>query len=393
MMGADREFSEKAVALKRKKGKENMLDLSYWMPTRLFFGKGCVLAQKDYFKGLGKRCLIVTGKNGAKASGALQDVTDALSANSIAYEIFDEVEQNPLLSTCYRAGNKAKEMQADFLIGIGGGSPLDAVKTIAVFAANDLEPLAVYQTPYPNKPLPFVLVGTTAGTGSEVTPYSVITVDGEENTPGRKKTVKGLWADACFGDPTYTYSLSEKVTLSTALDALSHCLESYFSKKANTISALFATEGTKLILDVFFNLPQNGVFTPKQREQLYTASIYGGLAITQTGTCFAHAMSNFLVEEHGVPHGIACALFLPSFLQWSCEVEGKKADTLLSELDVSASELKDMIENLTDWKPIYLTQTQRNELYDRFVQENKFGTSPGEFTAEDALDLLEELFD
>ena len=370
-----------------------MLDLSYWMPTKIFYGKGCVRENNGYFSSLGKKCLIVTGKSSAKRSGALDDVRCALETNHISYEVFDEVEQNPLLSTCARAGKRAREMGADFLIGIGGGSPLDAVKSAAVFAANDFsDQMEIYRQPYPRKPLPFVLVGTTAGTGSEVTQYSVLTVDGTDGKPGRKKTVKPLFADACFGDYSYTQSLSEQFTIATALDAFCHCIESYFSTKADTLSELYAREGAKLLLDVFLDLPKDGAFTPKQREKLYAASIYGGLAIAKTGTCYCHAMGYFLSEEYGIPHGTACAVFLPSFLKLGCETEGKKADQLLFELDIRLSELCDVVESLTDFTPFPLREEQREELYRLWSSADKFSTSPGEFTIEDAKSLLEEIF-
>ncbi len=370
-----------------------MLNLSYWMPTKIFYGKGCVEENKDYFSSLGKKCLIVTGKSSAKRSGALDDVIRALGAGHISYEIFDEVEQNPLLSTYFRAGEKAKEIGADFLIGIGGGSPLDAVKSAAVFAANDFaDRMEIYQPPYPNRPLPCVLVGTTAGTGSEVTQYSVLTVDTTDGKPGRKQTVKPLFADACFGDYRYTQSLPERFTISTALDAFCHCIESYFSTKADTLSELFAREGAKLLLDVFLDLPKDGQFTPKQREKLYAASIYGGLAIARTGTCYCHAMGYFLSEEYEVPHGTACAVFLPSFLKLGCETEGKKADQLLFELDIRLSELCDVVENLTDFTPFPLSEEQREELYRLWSSSDKFSTSPGEFTIEDAKALMDEIF-
>lgn len=233
-----------------------MFDLTYYMPTKIFYGKGCVNADKSFFSSLGKKCLIVTGKNSAKVSGALDDVLKALQSCEISSEIFDEITQNPLLSVCKEAGDLAKEKGVDFIIGIGGGSPLDAAKAIAVFATNDIAPTKIFEGNYDVPPLPIVLVGTTAGTGSEVTPYSVVMVDTEGGI-ARKRSITNLFATACFCDYSYTCSLDYNFTISTALDALSHCIEGYFSKRADSISDLFAKTGAKLIVDdiELLNLP------------------------------------------------------------------------------------------------------------------------------------------
>ncbi|MGI5960121.1 MAG: iron-containing alcohol dehydrogenase family protein [Massiliimalia sp.] len=369
-----------------------MLDLSYYMPTRIFYGEGCVAAHKEYFAALGKRCLIVTGKHSAKASGALDDVTKALDDEGITYEIFDQIPQNPLLSVCKAGGDAARQMGAEFIVGIGGGSPLDASKAVSVFASNEMAPEQIFDGNYSNAPLPLILVGTTAGTGSEVTPYAVLSVDTQGETVPRKRSVRGLFANACFCDYRYTMTLDYGFTIATALDALSHCIEGYFSKKANTISDEFAKKGAKLIVDVFQDLSGDGTFTRKQREKLYAASIYGGLTITQTGTCYCHAMGYFLTEDYHIPHGIACAVYLPSYLQRGCEVDAQKADALLFELEEPVSSLCSMIENVADFKPLHLTQDEKNALCERWTAVNKFATSPGEFTVDDAMDLVEDLF-
>lgn len=371
-----------------------MLDLSYYMPTNIIYGKDCVKNQKQYFQSLGKRCLIVTGACSAKRSGALRDLTQALEDCHISYEIYDQVSQNPLLSSCVEAGKMVRDTDAEFIVGIGGGSPLDAAKAAAVFATNgQIEPIQIFSEKDRNPPLPFVLIGTTAGTGSEVTPYSVLTVDTEQEAIFRKQTVRNLFAAACFCDYRYTLSLNYSITISTALDALSHCIEAYFSKKANTISDVFAKAGIQLIVDVFRDLSPDMSFTEKQRQKLYAASIYGGLAITKTGTCFCHTMGYFLTEEYQIAHGVACAVFLPAFLRLGCETDSKKGDILLFELEDNLSNLCDMIENLTDFKPFHLTQTQKNDLRDRWSRSNKFTTSPGDFSIADAMDLIDDIFE
>ena len=211
------------------------MDFSFYMPARMLVGDGVVAQNAPLLAGLGTRCLLVTGKNSARISGALEDVTAALDSQGIPWQVFDGIGQNPLLSACHAAGRAAREFGADFLIGIGGGSPLDGAKAAAVYAANpELAPREIYGG-HSVPALPFALVGTTAGTGSEVTRVSVLSDD----ETGRKRSIStpDLYARLSFGDPRrYTASLSRRFTISTALDAVAHAVESYFAKTADPIT-------------------------------------------------------------------------------------------------------------------------------------------------------------
>ena len=192
---------------------------SFSMPTRIVYGTGCVKAEAQRLV-LGKKALIVTGKTSAKASGALDDVLDVLSTE---YVIFNEVENNPRIDTVVRGSQLARESGCDFIIAIGGGSPLDAAKVIGVLAVNNVDPLSLYRDGWLHKPLPVVAIPTTAGTGSEVTQYAVLTIDEEET----KKGLGGpdLFPATAFLDAKYTQSLPQSITVDTAVDALSHLVE------------------------------------------------------------------------------------------------------------------------------------------------------------------------
>ena len=160
------------------------MTLDSYMSAKLVTGSGCVRGSAKELSKLGKVCLIVTGRHSAKVSGALEDVTQTLDANGQQWVLFDEIGQNPRLTDCMAAAQKAISAGADFVLGIGGGSALDAAKCIAVLAANPgMTQAQLYGFHWAKAPLKIVAVGTTAGTGSEVTKVSVIT------TPdGRKKS-------------------------------------------------------------------------------------------------------------------------------------------------------------------------------------------------------------
>ena len=311
------------------------MNLNSFMPVKLVTGAGCVRSSGKELARLGKTCLIITGRTSAKASGALQDVTDTLEGNGQNWVLFDEIGQNPKLTDCMAAAEKAIAAGAEFVLGIGGGSALDAAKCIAVLAANPgMTQAQLYAFDWANKPLKIVTVGTTAGTGSEVTKVSVIT------TPdGRKKSFhhEDIFPALSLGDPNYTMSLPPMVTRATMVDVLAHCAESFFSRSANHISQCYAVEGIRLLLPVFRAMTEKGCenLSYETREALYCASIYGGLAINVTGTCFPHTMGYLLTEGFGIPHGTACAVFQRDFYEYNKAVVPALAAEYLARIGCS----------------------------------------------------------
>jgi len=146
---------------------------SFKMPVNVIQEKECVKNNINIFKQTGTKALIVTGRHSAKACGALDDIEFILNEAGIDYKIFNEVENNPSLETVVKAADIAKKSNIDFIIGIGGGSPIDASKAIAVLAANDIEISDMFKNKF-DRALNIIAVPTTSGTGSEATPYSVL---------------------------------------------------------------------------------------------------------------------------------------------------------------------------------------------------------------------------
>lgn len=289
--------------------------MNFYLKPRLITGKGCIKNNAELIGSFGKRCLIVCGAHGAKKSGALSDVTEVLESLEIEWETYDAIAQNPSLESCLEAGRLANAFKADFIFGIGGGSALDAAKVAGVVASNPkLDEESFYAKNWPEKPIPVLLAGTTAGTGSEVTDVAVLT-----DSRARKHSIhdEKLFSTLSFGDPAHTMSLSKQVTLSTGVDALAHCLESACSKKASDISRAFSAKGISILVKVLAEAAkaEEGSLSFLQREQLYNASILGGLAISITGTVFCHNVGYYFSENKGLPHGIACALFLPELVE------------------------------------------------------------------------------
>lgn len=368
------------------------MELNFFMPAQIVTGKGCVEKNAKLFAKFGKKCLIATGKTSAKKCGALDDVTKALAAMGISYEIYDGIEQNPTYKTCLEASDKAKDFGAEFIIGIGGGSPLDASKAIAVLTAcKDTSEEALFSMEWDSEPLPIIAVGTTSGTGSEVTPVAVIT-----NSKGLKKSFRAAttYPALSFGDASYTMSLSTEFTRSTALDALAHCIEAYFNRTSNDICRTFALKGTKILVEM---LKKTGSIEASNlsfddREALYCASIYGGLAISVAGTCFPHGMGYFLSEQYGIPHGNACAVYLPEFIDHNIKNASADAKDFFAQIGTDREGLIDTIKLNLPKIDVTLSEEKLQELLPRFSDNKSLKKCYGNVDVNVAEDILRKLF-
>ncbi|MBE7022132.1 MAG: iron-containing alcohol dehydrogenase [Ruminococcaceae bacterium] len=313
-----------------------------YIPTRLVIGRGCVKEYAKELSGFGAKALLVTGKSSAEKSGALADMKEALRKGGISWEIFNEVEANPTLETCVKGGQLAKKCGADFVIAIGGGSPMDAAKAIAVFATNEIAPMDIFKADFKTQPLPLICVPLTAGTGSEVTPYSILTVHEIKNKQSFAHPAN--FSRLAFLDPEYLKSMTRETLLDTVADALSHAIESILCKRSTKVSEVYAEAALRRLSSV---IP--GVIAGKpDYEMLLLASSLAGMAISHTGTVIVHSMGYMLTYYKDVPHGRANALLLPGFIRL-CEKH--VPDALQKVLDATGKEnaeaLCDMVKGLT----------------------------------------------
>ncbi len=366
--------------------------MNMYMPTRLITGKGCVSANADKIKALGDAILIITGHSAAKKSGALDDLIAVLDANEQSYALYDGIGQNPKLSDCMEAALVAESLGADAVIGIGGGSPLDAAKCIAVLAANPgITQEVLYSYHWEHTPLPIGAIGTTAGTGSEVTKVAVIT-----NLQGLKKSLNDdrLFPTLSLGDPSYTNTLPELFTKSTAIDALAHCVESYFTRGANEISRCYSVRGIHLLIKEFDKMLQDGFdsINEEDREALYNASIYGGLAIHVTGTCMPHAVGYFLTENHDIPHGTACAQFLPDFLLHNAKADPAYTEEFYKRLHIEEEKLLSLIGQITPQYEICVDEEEIKTLHSRWTDNASIKKIRGEMTADMVDDIIRKKY-
>lgn len=362
-----------------------------YVNSKVISGKNCLYDNVDMLSQFGKKCLIVTSKSGAKKSGALDDAVSALERCGIEYSVFDKITENPLVSTVIEGGKAARDFGADFIIGIGGGSPLDASKAVAICACNpqyDIDGL--YGRKVPSKALPVVLIGTTSGTGSEVTGVSVLTND----KTMQKKSIGGAdcYAALVFADSKYTYSMGYDVTVSTALDAFAHAVEGWFSPKCDEIACVYAKLALPRIYKGLKELCKNETVAEEVRDELYYGSVFAGLELNVCGAAFPHTVGYILTENFGIPHGKACTALMPYFLGKAKRHECEKFHQLLRILGENEAEVINTVKTLTNVKNLGATDNQIEEWCSRFKGKIKnFDNSPGGFTAEEAKEVLKSL--
>lgn len=282
-----------------------------FMPTLVYSEENCV---KNHFKDIaliGEKAMIITGKHSSRSNGSLSDVTEVLEKENISYIIFDDIEENPSVETVMKARELGIREQVDFVIGIGGGSPLDASKAIALMIANpDVTEEVLYQSnPLPY--LPVVCIPTTCGTGSEVTPYAILTLHKQRT---KKSISHKIYPTLALLDARYLKTASRNCLVNTSVDALAHLVESYLNANSNALNRIYSEQGLRVWAEFKDDL-KNDRLTGEDYEKMLRASMIAGMAITHTGTSLPHGLSYPVTYELGVPHGKAVGMFLGGYLE------------------------------------------------------------------------------
>lgn len=312
--------------------------MNYFMPVKTYQEENCVWNHKEELASVGNKALIVTGRNSAKLCGALKDVTDALESQGREYVIFNQIEENPSIETVMEAREFGLKQGADYVIGIGGGSPLDASKAIALMMKNHHRDADLLYSKEPAEALKVVAVPTTCGTGSEVTPYAILTI---HKMRTKASLPHKVFPEIALIDGKYLAAASHQMIANTAIDALGHFIESYCNSRATDYSRMLCSYG----LEVWAR--SKDVIVGKCQAQaedygnLMCASSMAGMAISHTGTSLPHGMSYKITYEKKVPHGKAVGIFLAAYLNGADEAD---QNVILGKLGMkSCEELQDFI--------------------------------------------------
>lgn len=316
---------------------------NYYMPTRVVTGKGCIVANSKLLKTYGKKAMIVTGRSSAKMNGSYHDVLEALTSEGIDHCLYDKVMSNPTVACAYDGAAFAKEQEADFVIAIGGGSPIDAAKAMALLAKQDIDEAELFAGDYSEDVLPLIAIPTTAGTGSEATQYSILTNDRLETKSGLATPL--IFPQIAFLDASYMMSLSVSITVNTTIDALSHAVEGLLSVRSNDISEGLALKSIAMIMKsipLLQEAQESGdvqCMSYETRETLLVASMLAGMVIAQTGTTAVHAMGYSLTYFKDIDHGRANGLLLGHYLRKVAEKNQEVTKKIMDAMGIESVEL------------------------------------------------------
>ncbi|WP_439104431.1 iron-containing alcohol dehydrogenase [Celeribacter marinus] len=283
------------------------------------FGVGC-LAQIGTFAAntIGKRCLIVTDR-GLVATGIVDQARAALRLCAISCDVFHQVEADPSEATVLSAVSQAQAHEYDSIIGLGGGSSLDVAKLVAFLAGTNAKISDIYGVgKAQGVRLPLILIPTTAGTGSEVTPIAIVTTSADEKM-GIVSPV--LLPDIAVLDPSLTVGLPAHITAATGIDAMVHAIEAYASASSNNnpISRTLAREALRLIGGSLLRGVHHGDDL-EARSQLMVGSMLAGQAFANSPVAAVHALAYPIGGRFKVPHGLSNALVLPHVLRFNAAI-------------------------------------------------------------------------
>lgn len=339
--------------------------MQFYCPVKLYEGENVVRAHGAELAALGTKALIVTGRHSAKACGAYDDVAAALDAAGVGHALFDAVEENPSVETVMAGRDLGVAEGADFVIGIGGGSPLDACKAIALMIRHrEADAPYLYDGEAPSDALPVVCVPTTCGTGSEVTAISVLT----RHDLGVKGSIPHrIFARLALLDGRYLAAAPRQILANTGVDAFGHMVESVVNTQADDYSRMFAFAGLRLWQKSKAVLAGERAATAADYCNMINASAMGGMAIAHTGTTLPHGLSYALTYHLGMAHGAAIGYFEARYLD--AAPADQRAAVLEASGFASTAELQAFYDAVCDSRMV--TRETLTRAVDELMQSEK----------------------
>lgn len=292
-----------------------MFNFNFYFPTRLIFGAGKFQSLGEEAGALGKRAMLVTYPSQSLSEPAAQAVA-LLKEHGVSSVVYAQATANPT-HTCVNEGAAiARNEKCDLVIGLGGGSPMDVAKAIAVAAPEGLDIWKIYEgAPITHTSLPVVAVPTTAGTGSEATFYAVISNRELHRKEGFARPQ--FFPKVSIIDPLLTISLPPAMTAATGMDTLTHAIEAYTSRLASPASDLFAAEAIRLTGLYLRRAVYNGKDI-EARTNMLLANTLAGVAIAHADTCLAHVIGEAVGAVFNTGHGLSVSITLPAVMEYNC---------------------------------------------------------------------------
>lgn len=298
------------------------MNFNYSLPVNLMFGKGKIDTVGIVCKEYGKKALVVTGRQSTKKSGLLDKTVRKLKESGIKSAVFDKVTQNPLTTTVYEGVEVARKEKCDIIIGVGGGSIMDAAKSIAFCMNNDGDISDyIFGLKQSKKAIPIILIPTTCGTGSEGNQIAVLT--NPETKDKKALYTMNILPSVSIIDPDVMKTMPKHILSSVGFDAFTHSLEAYTSKKSNPLTDTQALLGIQLLSK---NLP--ALFKDYDNddawESVSLAATLGGMVIGTAGVSAAHGMEHPASGLKNIVHGRGLAALTPIIVERSVSSLPKK---------------------------------------------------------------------
>jgi alcohol dehydrogenase len=308
-------------------------------PQIIHFGLGCLKKVGSESARFGKRALLVSDQSMQKA-GYVAQAVEAIKAGGVEPVVFDAVNAEPTDTVVNEGLAAYKAGKCDMVVALGGGSPIDAGKAIAALATNTAKVAEFMGLNKIAKPAaPIIAIPTTAGTGSEVTRFTIIT----DTSRDVKMLIVSdyLMPQAAIVDPLLTLSMPGWVAASTAVDALTHAIESYVSRKAQPLTETLSLEAIRLIgadLRRAWGNPED----LEAKHNVMLGSMVAGMAFSNSSVAMVHGMSRPIGANFHVPHGLSNAILLPLVMEFSCVAAPEKYADIADAMGVDTDGLSPM---------------------------------------------------
>lgn len=377
------------------------------IPNHTVVGTNVLSEAAPLLKKMGNKAFIVTGRHVA-VSDMMKQLTALLDENGIDCVIFDGITGEPTDTMIENGVEMLKSSGCDFIIGIGGGSPLDSAKAIAAMAVNEGSIADYNGKEITGEILPLAAIPTTAGTGSEATKFTVIT----DSKKGIKMLLKGdvLVPKLAIVDSSFTVGAPKSVTSATGLDALTHAVEAYTSRKAFSMTDTLAVSAVKRImkyLPIAYREPDNSL----AREQMSIAALEAGICINNSSVTIVHGMSRPIGALFHVPHGMSNAMLLKECLSFAVSGAYEKFANLgretgvASDSDSNETAAEKFIDSLQDICDVCEIPTfeqygiDRDEYYSKISKMATDAVASGspantvkEVTVDDCIEIYKKLY-
>ncbi|GAL34677.1 alcohol dehydrogenase [Vibrio maritimus] len=359
------------------------------MPGVNFQGLGCLEEAIAEAKAQGAQKLLIVTDKGIEAAGVLAQVEDAINKLELAYVVHTDVQPNPTKANVMNGLAVLKDANCDFVMSLGGGSPHDCAKAIALLATNEgatIDDFVGFDVPGKNA-LPLIAINTTAGTAAEMTRFAVITC--EDRHIKMPIVNQKLTPAISVNDPALMLGLPAHITAATGMDALTHAIEAYISIAASPLSDANAEKAISLIGEFLPRCVEHGK-DAQAREMMAYAEFMAGMAFNNASVGYVHALAHQLGAVYNLPHGLCNALLLPhvlKFVQPSCKSRMAKVADLLGANDAATAtaELAKRIGLPATLTELYVKEEDIEKMAKMAVEDVSALTSPRQASVEEVM--------